>query len=115
MTTILFISDSTDFLDATVTLLAFAGFNVIEASDGATGVQLAERHQPDAILCDMMMAEMNGQAVHQALQTSTLTANIPFIFLTATQESVLPKGVSYLPKPFKLDALRRALDAAMNE
>jgi CheY-like chemotaxis protein len=115
MITILLIADSIDFLDATSTLLTFAGFKVIESSDGATALELIQHLLPNVIICDRLMADMNGLAVHRALQASPATAAIPFILLTGTQESVLPKGVRSLSKPFKLPALRRLLDSIFDQ
>jgi CheY-like chemotaxis protein len=108
MTTILLIEDSEAFRTNAVALLNFAGYQVIAASDGETGVQLAQEHQPDVILCDMSMPGMRGDVVYETLQTSELTAQIPFIFLTGLTEAI-PKGMRHLSKPLKLETLLAAL------
>jgi len=61
---------------------------VIGAENGRQGVQLASLHLPDLILCDVMMPELDGYGVLKALRASSITARIPFIFLTAK----LPDG-----------------------
>jgi len=64
-------------------LLRFEGFEVIEAADGRAGVVTAVGSVPDLIVCDIMMPELDGFGVLQALRDNPRTAMIPFIFLTA--------------------------------
>lgn len=53
------------------------------ANSGAEGIKLAETEQPDVILLDVMMPEMDGIATFKALQANPVTQNIPVILLTA--------------------------------
>jgi two-component system, OmpR family, alkaline phosphatase synthesis response regulator PhoP len=83
-----------------------AGWDILSASSGLVGIQLAQQHQPDAILLDVMMPDMDGVATFKALQTAATTQQIPVIFLTAkaqaTEKSQLKSlGVSgVITKPF---------------
>jgi threonine synthase len=80
-------------------------FEIYEAENGATGVNLARRYRPDLILLDLMMPGMDGFAVLDALKADPLTAEIPIIVVTAKSltvtdaerltgkiESILQKG-----------------------
>jgi CheY-like chemotaxis protein len=64
-----------------------AGWEVLSASNGKTGIVTAQRELPDAILLDVMMPEMDGIATFKALQANPITAGIPVIFLTAKAQA----------------------------
>ena len=64
-----------------------AGWEVLSASGGTTGIETAQRELPDVILLDVMMPEMDGIATFKALQANPLTARIPVIFLTAKAQA----------------------------
>jgi CheY-like chemotaxis protein len=68
---------------AQVSMEAVAGWEVLTARSGREGVARAGVEQPDAILLDVMMPEMDGLATHQQLQADPATRHIPVIFLTA--------------------------------
>lgn len=60
-------------------------FTIYEASDGKQGLELIRRELPDLIILDLMMPEMDGFAVMDALRADTETANIPVIVATAKE------------------------------
>ncbi|MEM7725758.1 MAG: response regulator [Cyanobacteria bacterium P01_A01_bin.45] len=60
-----------------------AGWNVAIASSGLEGITVAQNHQPDAILLDVMMPEMDGISTLSQLKANTKTQSIPVILLTA--------------------------------
>ncbi len=103
---ILIIEDNEDIRDSSVEILELADYEVLQADNGKTGVELAQRHLPDIILCDIMMPELDGYGVLYLLSKNPETANIPFIFLTAKAERAdMRKGMEmgaddYLTKPF---------------
>lgn len=68
---------------AHVSLGRVGGMTVWEASTGREGLDLARREQPDFILLDMMMPDMDGAATFRALRADAATAAIPVVFLTA--------------------------------
>jgi two-component system, OmpR family, alkaline phosphatase synthesis response regulator PhoP len=83
-----------------------AGWDVLAASSGPKGIQTAETEQPDVILLDVMMPEMDGIATFKALQSNPETQQIPVIFLTAKAQTAEKRqfndlGVSgVITKPF---------------
>ncbi len=83
-----------------------AGWKILTASSGPEGIQVAQRYQPDAILLDVMMPEMDGVATFKALQADATTQLIPVIFLTAKAQAAEKSqlkalGVSgVITKPF---------------
>jgi DNA-binding response OmpR family regulator len=82
------------------------GISVLEAADGATGLELARDEQPDVVLLDVMMPGLDGWRVAEELLEDERTAAIPIIFLTARAEfrdrarGLDIGGVDYVTKPF---------------
>ena len=82
------------------------GMRVLEAADGRTGIDLALKEQPNAILLDVMMPGMDGWAVAEQLLQDERTAQIPIIFLTARADlrdrarGMDLGGLEYITKPF---------------
>lgn len=97
------------------------GFHPIEAENGAVGLQLARKHLPDVIVCDVIMPELDGYGVLEALRQSPETSIIPFIFLTAKWEKVdfrraMELGADdYLTKPCRLDHLTEAVTSQIKK
>lgn len=119
MTTILVIDDDPTVRSLILKLLKAEGFDGVGAEDGRAGVQLAQVHEPDLIICDIMMPECNGHEVLQQLRQDPVTATIPFIFLSARAERTdLRQGMElgaddYLVKPFKRAELIGAISARL--
>ena len=63
------------------------GWQVAIASSGSEGIDLAQIHQPDAILLDVMMPDMDGISTLSRLKANVKTASIPVIFLTAKTQT----------------------------
>jgi CheY-like chemotaxis protein len=68
---------------AQISLETLAGWQVLTASSGQSGIATAEQVQPDAILLDVMMPDMDGIATFEKLQANPATQPIPVILLTA--------------------------------
>jgi DNA-binding response OmpR family regulator len=79
---------------------------VLEASDGPSGLELAREQRPDVILLDVMMPGLDGWRVAEHLLEDERTNEIPIIFLTARAEfrdrarGLDIGGVDYVTKPF---------------
>jgi len=82
------------------------GWDVLTAGSGVQGIAVAQTEQPDVILLDVMMPDMDGISTFKALQAQTATENIPVIFLTAKAQTAEKRqfsslGVSgVITKPF---------------
>jgi DNA-binding response OmpR family regulator len=94
------------------------GMIVLEARDGATGLETARAATPDVILLDVMMPGLDGWSVAEELLDDPTTEDIPIVFLTARAEvrdrarGLDLGGVDYVTKPFnplELAPLVRAL------
>jgi DNA-binding response OmpR family regulator len=82
------------------------GMEVVEAPDGPTGLEVAERERPDAILLDVMMPGLDGWSVAERLLEEEDTREIPIVFLTARADlrdrarGMDLGGLDYITKPF---------------
>lgn len=117
----LIIEDSDDIREGTAEILDLAGYETYMAKNGKIGVDLAIKHLPDVILCDIMMPELDGYGVLYLLQKNPQTANIPFIFMTAKAERAdMRKGMEmgaddYLTKPFDDVELFNAIESRLRK
>lgn len=117
---ILVIDDDEDIQDvALVALEVVGGWEVITASSGSEGLRLAATEQPDAILLDVMMPDLDGIATLEQLKANPITQPIPVIFLTAKVQSgdrdrFAPLDiVEIIPKPFKTMSLSQQVAAIL--
>ncbi len=121
MKTILLIEDNPEMRDNTAEILELAHYNVLTAENGKKGIKLAQENEPDLIICDIMMPELDGYGVLHLLSREPNTASIPFIFLTAKAEkSDYRKGMTlgaddYLTKPYDDVELLSAVETRLRK
>jgi CheY-like chemotaxis protein len=77
---------------AQVTLEAIAGWTVVTAASGQEGIARALAEQPDAILLDVMMPEMDGPTTVGKLKEGEVTRDIPVVLLTAKVQAEDKRG-----------------------
>lgn len=103
---ILLVDDEASILAVARVGLKRMGWLVLTAASGQEGIALAVAEQPDAIVLDVMMPEMDGMATLKQLQNNPLVKNIPVIFLTAKVQKAdrrrfYASGIKgYITKPF---------------
>ena len=108
---ILCIDDDRDILNLLDKILAGAGYTVIKAENGRQGLVEARNRQPDLILLDVMMPEIDGFIVCSQLQANPDTAYIPVVFLSALVEEAdrakafAVGAADYLAKPVQKESL----------
>jgi len=121
MKKVLVIEDNIDIRENIIEILELEGYTLFNADSGIKGVDLALEHQPDIILCDIMMPELDGYGVLQMLQKHKETNTIPFIFLTAKaehldQREAMELGADdYLVKPFDGLELLSSIESQLNK
>jgi len=108
---IMIVDDDADTLALMEKILANEGFELVKVSN-ATEVGLkAAQMNPDLILLDFLMPEVNGFEVSKALRENEMTRSIPIMAVTCLNkerdiERIFECGADeYLAKPFKVDAL----------
>jgi DNA-binding response OmpR family regulator len=122
---VLVIDDEPDVLMLCRVNLEFAGHEVIEASNGKAGLELARTDLPDVVILDVMLPKVDGFTVLSELAGSDATDHIPVIMLTAkTQLADRRRAwragcVEYLTKPFSpielVDLAERAHEMSSHE
>tara|TARA_A100000171_G_C2140425_1_gene155142 strand:- start:13832 stop:14878 length:1047 start_codon:yes stop_codon:yes gene_type:complete len=119
MRTILLIEDDTALRENTAELLELADYDVLTAPNGRIGIDMAKDNIPNIIVCDIMMPEIDGYGVLEALSIDEKTTHIPFIFLSAkTEHKEIRKGMDlgaddYLTKPFEEEELMSAIESRL--
>jgi two-component system sensor histidine kinase/response regulator len=121
MKKILVIDDETWLREMVHMALAQKGYDVVEAENGAVGIEAARKVLPDLILCDVNMEKVDGYLTLSSLRNEPATAAIPFILMTGLADHAgMRHGMElgaddYLPKPFTIDGLYAAVDARLKK
>jgi two-component system, sensor histidine kinase and response regulator len=121
MKKILIIDDEEWLREMVHMALAQKGFEIIEAENGAVGIEVARKTLPDLILCDVNMERVDGYLTLSSLRSEPATASIPFILMTGLADHAgMRHGMElgaddYLPKPFTIDALYAAVEARLKK
>lgn len=121
MKKILVIDDEAELREMMVVALQQRGFEVVEATNGVTGVELARSETPDLILCDVNMGEMDGYSTLSSLRSGPTTNSIPFILMTGMADNAgMRHGMElgaddYLAKPFTISDLYAAVEARLKK
>lgn len=117
--TILAIDDSVDIHRLLQIRLRDQNVEIISAYNGQEGIELARTRQPDLILLDLHMAEMDGFAAMEHLKHDAATSEIPIIILSGSDE-ITDKvrgfdlgAVDFITKPFNLPELRARVRSAL--
>jgi two-component system sensor histidine kinase/response regulator len=120
MDRILIIEDEPAIRKGMAQILRFEGFETLEAENGRQGAATAIASLPNLIICDILMPDLDGFGVLQALRDNPRTAMIPFIFLTAlVANQDLRHGMDagaddYITKPYQpaalIGSIRRRLE-----
>ena len=118
MKKIVVVEDNADVREEILAILRFEGFEVRDADNGRHGLELVREWTPDLVVCDVMMPDMDGHAMLEALRADPRFRAIPFICLTARAErrdmrTAMELGADdYLTKPFTAEELLAAVGAA---
>ncbi|TJY67147.1 response regulator [Sphingobacterium alkalisoli] len=118
---VLVIEDHDPVRISIIEMLEMANYKVFEADNGKLGIEMALRHRPDIILCDIMMPGLDGYGVLHMLNKYVETSTTPFIFLSAKADHAdLRKGMEmgaddYLTKPFDDMELLNAIDVRLRK
>ena len=113
------VDDEADIRRLIVFLLR--SYDLYEAQNGRRALEVIREVQPDLVLLDIMMPEMTGLEVLDAMRENPLTASIPAVLLSAKgQAAEIERGLSsgaarYLVKPFESQALRTCVAEVLQE
>lgn len=119
MKTLLVIDDDEAIRSSYGLALEHAGYRVLTAADGAQGVELARRHLPDLILCDINMPGMDGRTVLRTLRGDAAAGATQIVLMTGNLRALSPREAmalgadDFLTKPFGVVQLMRCVEARL--
>ncbi len=109
MTAVLVVEDSRFIRTTIKRILAEAGFDVADVSDGEEALSLARHSQPDLIILDMLLPKLDGELVLRSLKQDPTTASIPVIVVSSLPQSNAEKlkneGATIYIEKSKLDLI----------
>ena len=118
--TVLVVDDRWENRAVLVDLLSPLGFEVMEARDGREGLARATEFQPDAIIVDLIMPEMDGYELIRQIRASPLLQDMPVIATSASvyeedhRRGLAAGGDTFLPKPVEADRLLEQLQQLLD-
>lgn len=116
MKKILIIEDNDEIRENTAELLGLHNYDVFTAEEGGEGYELARKHEPDLILCDIMMPETDGRRFLKLARNDKIVRDIPLIFFSAgtgspeVQRALIKAADGFLRKPFTEEELLKAVE-----
>lgn len=120
--TILVVDDNPDSITILQSILETRGYRVVVADSGTVALEkVQEEPRPDLVLLDIMMPEMNGLEVLQAIKETNATARVPVILVTAkTHDEDVLSGYQYgadyyITKPFTAKQLLYGIDLVLGK
>jgi DNA-binding response OmpR family regulator len=117
---ILVLDDDPDLLEMMSYLLSDSGYAVETLSGGETVFQSIEAFQPDLVLMDVMLADMDGRKICAAIKENAETSGLPVILISGTHDlaaSLQQPGApnDFVAKPFDIDHLLRRIRIQLGE
>lgn len=104
---LVYVEDDAEMIELVRLILGRRGFEVIGAEGGWEGLDIMRREQPDLVLLDLMMPEMDGWEVFQQMKSDEALRHIPVIVITAKAQTIdrvlglhIAKVDDYISKPF---------------
>lgn len=114
------VEDEQEMIDLIRLILLRKGFEVVGASGGQEGLKLIEQIQPDLVLLDLMMPDMDGWEVYQRMKANAALNKIPVIVVTAKAQSIdkmlglhIAKVDDYITKPFEPGELLSSVERVL--
>jgi CheY-like chemotaxis protein len=106
--TILVIDDDVPTIELLAAALGIEGYRVVEAYNGREGLERLQSDRPDLVLCDVLMPELDGRGVADAMHADPKYRDIPLVLVSAGQEARVAKGIectAFIEKPFSVSGL----------
>ncbi|MGC9520395.1 MAG: response regulator transcription factor [Anaerolineae bacterium] len=114
---VVYIEDDPDMIDLVSMILDSQRFDIKGALDGNAGLAMMRETLPDLVLLDLMLPDMAGWAVYQAMKDDQVLNQVPVIVITAQNKPIdrilgehIAKVQVYITKPFSPAELRTAVD-----
>jgi len=117
---IVYIEDDIEMTYLIKMILERKGYEIISTNNGLEGFELVEKENPDLVLLDLMMPEIDGWEIFQQLRSNNKTENIPVIVISAKAQPIdkvlglqVAKVNNYVGKPFKPQELIESIESIL--
>lgn len=117
---IVYIEDDPEMIDLVSMILSRRGFEVKGVQGGQAGLNYINTENPDLILLDLMMPDVDGWDIYQQMKSREETRNIPVIIITAKAQAIdkvlglqIAKANDYICKPFRPQELLDSVDKVL--
>jgi two-component system response regulator VicR len=114
------VEDEPEMIDLVKLILAREGFDVVGVAGGLEGLATIERLQPELVLLDLMMPDMDGWEVYRRMKANPAISRIPVIVVTAKAQSIdkvlglqVAKVDDYITKPFGPAQLLKSVEKVL--
>jgi two-component system, OmpR family, response regulator VicR len=118
---LIYIEDDPDMIQLVKIVLDDELYEIRGALDGESGLRMIHEERPDLVLLDLMLPDLSGWAVYQAMKEDRVLKNIPVIVITAQNAPIdrvlgehIAKVQVYITKPFSTTQLREAVRETLN-
>lgn len=118
---LIYIEDDPDMIQLVKVVLDDELYEIHGALDGESGLGMIQENPPDLVLLDLMLPDLSGWAVYQAMKEDRYLKNIPVIVITAQNAPIdrvlgehIAKVQVYITKPFSPNQLREAVRETLN-
>ncbi len=116
------VEDDPKTIELVKLILKKEGYEVSGVDNGREGLNIIEKVQPNVVLLDLMMPDMDGWEVYQSMRANEATRHIPVIVLTAKAQSIdkvlglhIAKVNDYITKPFSPNELIQSVRKVLAE
>lgn len=117
---IVYIEDDIEMTYLIKMILERKGYEIISTNNGLEGFELVEKENPDLVLLDLMMPEIDGWEIFQQIRSNSKTENIPVIVISAKAQPIdkvlglqVAKVNNYVGKPFKPQELIESIESIL--
>jgi DNA-binding response OmpR family regulator len=118
---IIYIEDDLEMIDLVKMILNRRGYEIIGAHGGQRGLDLIESQNPDIILLDLMMPDVDGWEVYHQIKSNEKTQKIPVVIITAKAQPIdrvlglqIAKVDDYISKPFRPQELINSIEKLLS-
>ena len=116
--TILIVDDEASILESLQEILEHEGYGVVVASNGKQALAEVERVRPALVLTDLMMPQLNGLQLMEALRGRPELDGLPVVLMSAVHvppARAMELGTAFLGKPFEIDRLLEVIRRALGD
>ena len=118
---IVYIDDDIEMIYLIKMILERKGYEIISINDGLESFEIIKNEQPDLVMLDLMMPNIDGWDIYHQLKSDEITSDIPVIIISAKAQPIdkvlglqVAKVNNYISKPFRPQELIDSIEKILN-